>query len=219
MSIGKAHTGGPLEGFDRVIGGLDRGLRTLFSAVPARRSDPGAGLPEAELTEAERHLGAALMRVNHCGEVCAQALYQGQLLTARDPRTRAMLSEAADEELDHLAWTRARIEALGGSSSVLDPLFYAGSFALGALSGVAGDRWNMGFLAETERGVERHLSNHLERLPAADARSRAVLKRMREEESSHARNAIVQGGAPLPAPARLAMRLMARVMTGATFRL
>jgi ubiquinone biosynthesis monooxygenase Coq7 len=130
-----------------------------------------------------------------------------------------MLSEAADEELDHLAWTRARIEALGGRSSVLDPLFYAGSFALGALSGVAGDRWNMGFLAETEQGVERHLSNHLERLPAADARSRAVLGRMREEESSHARDAIEQGGAPLPAPARLAMRLMARVMTSATFRL
>lgn len=208
----------PLEGLDRVIDGLDRGLRTLFSAVPARRPEPGASLPEAGLADAERDLAAALMRVNHTGEVCAQALYQGQLLTARDPETRAVLAHAAGEEMDHLAWTRARIEALGGRTSVLDPVFYAGSFALGAISGVAGDRWNLGFLAETERQVERHLDGHLERLPATDARSRAVLERMRDEEAAHARSAAGHGGAELPAPVRLAMRLAAKVMTAATFR-
>jgi ubiquinone biosynthesis monooxygenase Coq7 len=130
-----------------------------------------------------------------------------------------VLSRAADEEMDHLAWTRSRIEALGGRTSVLDPLFYAGAFTLGALSGVAGDRWNLGFLAETERQVESHLEGHLERLPAADARSRAVLERMRDEEATHAETAIAQGGAELPAPVRLAMRLAAKVMTTATFRL
>jgi ubiquinone biosynthesis monooxygenase Coq7 len=219
MSAGPLPPGRPLERLDRVIDSLDRGLRTVFSAAPARRPEPGAGLPEADLADAERDLGAALMRVNHTGEVCAQALYQGQLLTARDPGTRAVLSRAADEEMDHLAWTRSRIEALGGRTSVLDPLFYAGAFTLGALSGVAGDRWNLGFLAETERQVESHLEGHLERLPAADARSRAVLERMRDEEATHAETAIAQGGAELPAPVRLAMRLAAKVMTTATFRL
>lgn len=218
MRDGALPAGGIPETVDRVIESLDRGLRTLFSAAPARRQEPGSELPEGDLSDAERQLGAALMRVNHCGEVCAQALYQGQLLTARDPLTRDVLRQAADEELDHLAWTRSRIQALGGRASVLDPFFYASSFALGALSGAAGDRWNLGFLAETERQVERHLDGHLDRLPVADARSRAVLERMRDEESDHAGTALSQGGAPLPAPVRLAMRLVAKVMTSTTFR-
>lgn len=218
MSAAPRQPAHALEGVDRLVDSLDRGLRTVFSAVPARRLEPGAGLPEADLDESQRKLGAALMRVNHTGEVCAQALYQGQLLTARDAGTRELLATAAGEELDHLAWTRARIEALGGRTSLLDPLFYAGAFALGAVSGVAGDRWNLGFLAETERQVERHLDGHLERLPEADARSRAVLERMREEEAGHARAALDQGGTGLPAPVRLAMRLASRVMTTVTFR-
>ena len=202
---------------DRLIIGLDRGLRTLFAPAQARRPEPGADLPEAELAPEERADAAALMRVNHTGEVCAQALYQGQMLTARDPAVRELLAVAADEETDHLAWTHARIEALGGRDSRLDPLFYAGAFAMGALSGLAGDRWNLGFLAETERQVEGHLAGHLERLPAADAKSRTVLEQMRADESKHARTAVDHGGAELPEPVRLAMKLLSRVMTRTTY--
>ncbi len=202
---------------DRLIVGFDRGLRTLFVLPQARRAEPGADLPEADLAPAERHLAAALMRVNHTGEVCAQALYQGQMLTARDPAVRQVLEQAAEEETDHLAWTRSRIDALGGRRSRLDPLFYAGAFAMGALSGLAGDRWNLGFLSETERQVEGHLAGHLDRLPEADAKSRAVVERMREDESTHARTAMESGGAELPYPVRSAMKLTSRVMTGTTY--
>ncbi|MEO8037172.1 MAG: 2-polyprenyl-3-methyl-6-methoxy-1,4-benzoquinone monooxygenase [Betaproteobacteria bacterium] len=202
---------------DRLIVGFDRGLRTLFVPPQARRAEPGADLPEADLAPAERDLAAALMRVNHTGEVCAQALYQGQMLTARDPAVRQVLEQAAEEETDHLAWTRSRIDALGGRRSHLDPLFYAGAFAMGALSGLAGDRWNLGFLSETERQVEGHLAGHLDRLPEADAKSRAVVERMREDESTHARTAMESGGAELPYPVRSAMKLTSRVMTGTTY--
>jgi ubiquinone biosynthesis monooxygenase Coq7 len=209
----------PPPSLDALITGFDRGLRTVFASATSGRPHPDAGLPEAELSPEERRHAAALMRVNHTGEVCAQALYQGQMLTARDPAVRQALDEAAREETDHLAWTESRIAALGGSRSVLDPFFYLGSFALGTLSGIAGDRWNLGFLAETERQVEGHLSGHLEQLPAADAKSRAVVERMRDDEAAHAQTAIDHGGAALPAPVSAAMRLAGRVMTGTTYRL
>jgi ubiquinone biosynthesis monooxygenase Coq7 len=202
---------------DQLIAGLDRGLRTLLVPARARRPEPGSGLPEAELDPAQRRNVAALMRVNHAGEVCAQALYQGQMLTARDPAIRDLLEKAADEETDHLAWTHARIEAMGGRESRLDPLFFVGAFAMGALSGLAGDRWNLGFLAETERQVEGHLTGHLERLPAADEKSRTVIEQMRDDEAQHARTAVGHGGAELPAPVKLAMKLASRVMTGTTY--
>lgn len=208
-----------MNAVDRLIVGLDRGLRTLFAPVRAQRPEPGLDLAEAELDPADRRNAAALMRVNHTGEVCAQALYQGQMLTARDPAIRDLLEKAADEETDHLAWTRSRIEALGGRESRLDPLFYAGAFAMGALSGLAGDRWNLGFLAETERQVEGHLAGHLERLPATDQKSRSVLEQMREDEAKHARSATDHGGAELPPPVKLAMKLASRVMTRTTYYL
>lgn len=204
---------------DALITGFDRGLRTVFASATSGRPHPDAGIPEAELTSEERRHAAALMRVNHTGEVCAQALYQGQMLTARDPAVRSALEQAAREETDHLAWTEARIAALGGARSALDPLFYLGAFALGTLSGVAGDRWNLGFLAETERQVEGHLTGHLDRLPAADARSRAVVEQMRDDEAAHAQTAIDHGGVALPGPVAAAMRLAGRVMTGTTYRL
>lgn len=204
---------------DRLITSFDRGLRTLFVPPQAARAQPAAEAAEPELTPEERRHAASLMRVNHTGEVCAQALYQGQMLTARDDGVRNVLAEAADEETDHLAWTRSRIEALGGRPSRLDPLFYFGAFTLGALSGLAGDRWNLGFLAETERQVEGHLAGHLDRLPAGDDKSRAVVEQMREDEAAHARTALAHGGAELPAPVKLAMRLASRVMTGTTYHL
>ena len=202
---------------DRLIVSCDRGLRTLFVPPRAARPEPATEQAEAELAPEERRHAAALMRVNHTGEVCAQALYQGQMLTARDPDIETALAKAADEETDHLAWTRSRIEALGGRTSRLDPLFYFGAFTLGALSGLAGDRWNLGFLAETERQVEGHLEGHLEQLPEADAKSRAVVAQMREDEAAHARTATAHGGAELPPPVKLAMKLASRVMTGSTY--
>ncbi len=202
---------------DKFITVFDRGLRTLFSPAHARRPEPGADLPEADLQDRERQAAAALMRVNHTGEVCAQALYQGQMLAVRDPRVLHALSSAAEEETDHLAWTQSRIAALGGRRSVLDPVFYAGSFTIGVAAGLLGDRWNLGFLAETERQVESHLSGHLDRLPAGDERSRAVLEQMRADEARHARGAVRHGGGELPAPVKSAMRLASKAMTGSTY--
>lgn len=206
-----------MNDIDRLIVSFDRGLRTLFAPAHARRPEPAAQQPEPELTPGERQHSAALMRVNHTGEVCAQALYQGQMLTARSPEVQEALARAADEETDHLAWTEARIRALGGTPSRLNPLFYAGSFALGALSGLAGDRWNLGFLAETERQVESHLSSHLAQLPVTDEKSRAVVEQMREDEIEHANTAIAHGGAELPGPVRFGMKLMSRIMTRTTY--
>jgi len=202
---------------DDLILAFDRSLRTLAGPARSVRPVPGDALPEAELAPAERRQAAALMRINHTGEVCAQALYQGQALTARNPGARASLARAADEETEHLAWTRQRIEELGGRASVLNPVFYAGSYALGALAGVLGDRWNLGFLAETERQVVAHLESHLERLPAGDERSRAVLEAMKEDEARHATTAVTLGASELPAPVKNAMRAASRVMTGTTY--
>lgn len=202
---------------DRFIVSFDRGLRTLFAPAASVRDVPGADLPEAEMDAARRSHAAALMRVNHTGEICAQALYSGQALTARDSQARAALDSAAQEETEHLAWTEQRIDALGGRKSLLNPLLYAGSFAIGAAAGLAGDRWSLGFLAETERQVVEHLDGHLRELPGEDRRSRAVLEKMRTDEARHATTALQHGGAELPAPARALMRLASAVMTRSAY--
>jgi 3-demethoxyubiquinol 3-hydroxylase len=202
---------------DNLIIAFDDGLRTLLAPAHSARPHPDADVAGSELGADEKQLAAALMRVNHSGEICAQALYQGQALTARNPEARAALEQAAAEETDHLAWTAQRIDELGGRVSLLNPLWYAGSFALGAATGLLGDKWNLGFLAETERQVEGHLAGHLERLPPQDDKSRAVLEQMKDDEARHARTAIEHGAAELPAPVKLAMKLGSRVMTRTSF--
>lgn len=198
---------------DSLILHFDRALRTLFAPAASRRPHPDAGLPEAALTDAERRHVAGLMRVNHSGEVCAQALYQGQALTARNPDIAQALQQAADEETEHLAWCERRLNELNSHKSLLNPLWYTGSFALGVLAGALGDRWNLGFLAETERQVEGHLDGHLQRLPAQDVKSRAIVEQMKADEIRHAETAIALGGAELPLPVKVAMKLTAKVMT------
>lgn len=198
---------------DRLIIGFDKGLRTLFAPAPTARGVPGAAHPEPNLDDDERQTAAALMRINHTGEVCAQALYHGQAMTARHSAAREALDRAAQEETEHLAWTERRIAELGGRKSVLGPLWYASSFTMGAIAGLAGDKWNLGFLAETERQVVKHLEGHLERLPPGDRKSRAILEQMKEDEASHAMSAYKHGAAELPWPVRTAMRLTSRVMT------
>jgi ubiquinone biosynthesis monooxygenase Coq7 len=202
---------------DRLIVSFDRGLRTLFGPAVSKREVPGGDLPEREMSAAERQHAAALMRINHTGEVCAQALYQGQALTARSSGARQALERAANEETEHLAWTSRRIDELGGRKSLLNPLFYAGSFAMGAASGLLGDRWNLGFLAETERQVVEHLDGHLKALPADDAKSRTIVEEMRLDEARHATTAHQHGAAELPLPVRGLMRLASKVMTKTTY--
>ncbi|HEV7394331.1 MAG TPA: 2-polyprenyl-3-methyl-6-methoxy-1,4-benzoquinone monooxygenase, partial [Burkholderiales bacterium] len=187
---------------DRLIISFDRGLRTLVGPAASARPRPGEDTADGELQAAERRHASALMRVNHTGEVCAQALYQGQALTARDSSARNALERAAQEETDHLAWTEHRIEELGGRKSVLNPLFYAGSFAMGAAAGLLGDRWNLGFLAETEKQVVAHLDDHLGKLPIEDRKSRAIVEEMRIDEAHHATTALQEGGVDLPPPVR-----------------
>jgi ubiquinone biosynthesis monooxygenase Coq7 len=202
---------------DRLITTFDRGLRTVFGPSTSARATPGQDLPDAQMDAEKRSRAAALMRVNHTGEVCAQALYQGQALTARSPDARFALERAAEEETEHLAWTSERIGELGGRTSVLNPLFYAGSFAIGAASGLLGDRWNLGFLAETERQVVSHLEGHLRVLPPEDQKSRAIVEEMRVDEARHARTAREYGAAELPAPVRGLMRLTSAVMTRTSY--
>ena len=203
---------------DDLIVQFDKGLRTLLAPAQTTRPLPGRNLAEAELNAEEKRLAAALMRVNHSGEVCAQALYQGQALTARQPEIRHALKEASDEETEHLNWCESRISELDGRKSLLNPAWYAGSLALGVLAGALGDKWSLGFLAETERQVMHHLDGHLQRLPAQDQKSRAIVEQMKEDEARHATTALEHGGAELPAPVRMAMKLSARVMTGVAFR-
>ena len=193
--------------------GFDRALRTLFVPATTVRPSPSALCDEVELSGHDRQSAAALMRVNHVGEVCAQALYQGQALACRDEKIKASLQRASDEEVEHLAWTEQRIAELGGRKSVLNPLWYAGSLALGVLAGKAGDRWSLGFLAETERQVEAHLDSHLGMLPEGDAKSRAIVAQMKADEVAHAEMAVHLGAADLPLPVKGAMRVAARVMT------
>lgn len=206
-----------LPSLDELIVAFDKGLRTVFAPAQSLRPTPGRDLHEADMTDEQRRLSASLMRVNHTGEICAQALYQGQALTARNPRAKAALEQAALEETEHLAWTEGRIEELGGRKSLLNPAWYAGSFMLGAAAGLAGDRWNLGFLAETERQVVAHLEGHLQRLPEQDSKSRAIVESMVEDEARHATSATGHGGANLPEPAKAAMRFSSRVMTETAF--
>src|SRR5512139_1560086 len=197
---------------DRLLIAADNALRTLSGAVSPSRPTPGMKPVSPERTEEAAHV-AGLMRVDHAGEVCAQALYAGQSLMARDPGVRAALEKAGSEERDHLAWCAERLRELDSRPSLLSPFWYAGSFALGVVSGAAGDRWSMGFLVETERQVEKHIDGHIGQLPADDARSRAILEQMRTDEIAHAESGRAHGGEELPAPVKGAMRLMAKVMT------
>ncbi|HEY9103178.1 2-polyprenyl-3-methyl-6-methoxy-1,4-benzoquinone monooxygenase [Chitinimonas sp.] len=204
---------------DKLITEFDRALRTVFAPAASLRPHPDAELAETELDSAARRHAAGLMRVNHCGEVCAQALYQGQALTARDDKAREALRQAAHEEVEHLAWTERRIAELGGRQSLLNPLWYAGSLAMGVTAGLIGDRWNLGFLAETERQVGEHLASHLQALPSEDARSRAIVSQMHIDETQHAEMAVTLGAAELPLPAKAAMRAMSKVMTSLSYRI
>lgn len=198
---------------DRLIIEFDKGLRTLFAKAPTARPYPDADIPDAAMTEAEKKHAAALMRINHTGEICAQALYQGQALTAKDPAVEARLNHAAWEETEHLAWTSHRVHELGGRLSLLNPIWYTSSLAIGALAGALGDKWNLGFLAETERQVGAHLKHHLDTLPPQDTKSRAVAQQMYTDEVSHADMAVELGAAELPLPIKVAMRGMSQVMT------
>lgn len=202
-----------MPNIDKFIIGFDNALRTLLTPAQTLRPVPGTGLPEVELTDTEKNETTALMRVNHVGEICAQALYQGQALTARDAEVQQALTQAAREETEHLAWTERRIAELGGRKSLLNPLWYGGSFAIGAIAGMLGDKWNLGFLAETERQVEVHLAGHLQRLPQHDGKSRAIVAQMQVDEAGHATTAMSYGGAELPTPVKLAMQLGSKVMT------
>jgi 3-demethoxyubiquinol 3-hydroxylase len=204
---------------DGLIVEFDKALRTVFAPARSVRPRPGEEAPEAHLSEEERGQAAALMRVNHCGEICAQALYQGQAIMSKDEHSRRALDRAAREETEHLAWTEQRIAELGGRKSLLNPLWYGGSLAIGVLAGAFGDRWNLGFLAETERQVEAHLSGHLDRLPAQDQRSRAIVAQMREDEVNHADTAVGLGAHELPAPVKAAMKAASRVMTTLAHRI
>jgi ubiquinone biosynthesis monooxygenase Coq7 len=201
---------------DRLLELADTGLRASFGRPASSRPTPGSPTT-APVDPGRRRHAAALMRVNHAGEIAAQGLYQGQALTARTAETREALRRAADEEGDHLAWCRHRLDELGSRPSLLDPLWYAGSVAIGALAGLAGDRVSLGFMAETERQVEGHLAGHLERLPANDARSRAIVEQMQADEIGHGRAAVAAGAAALPEPVPRLMRLTARFMTGTAY--
>ena len=203
---------------DALILQIDRGLRTLAGAPRAARPMPAGEGEAAPLSPEARREAAALMRVNHCGEVCAQALYQGQALASGDAELKRALEQAAREEEDHLAWAEQRIGELGGRTSLLNPLWYAGSLAIGFAAGKLGDAWNLGFLKETERQVERHLQGHLDRLDPSDTRTRAVVGAMQRDEAGHARAAEALGARELPAPVKDAMAAAAKVMTTVSYR-
>ena len=202
-----------LSPIDRVLNAADNFLRSVSTTPPSSRPYPARGIPETALSDEERKLSAALMRVNHAGEVAAQALYQGQALTASTPEMRALLHHAATEEADHLNWTAQRLEALNSRPSLLSPVWYTGAFLIGALAGRMGDPVSLGFLAETERQVEDHLKDHLDRLPVADVASRAVVVQMKQDEVNHMNAALKAGGADLPGPVQAAMRASSKVMT------
>lgn len=210
-----------LSALDRLLAGVGRAMGAIAAAPGARRPMPR---PASEvlgdpLPDADRRLSGALMRVNHVGEVCAQALYEGQAATTADPQLERFFRDAAAEEGDHLAWTRDRLHELGARASLLNPIWYAGAFALGAIAGRVGDGFSLGFMVETERQVERHLAGHLEQLPAGDVASRAIVDQMKRDEGGHADQAEALGAVALSEPVRAVMRLAARVMTGVAYRI
>ncbi len=199
---------------DHLLINVDQALRTLFGfPLVTERPDPASTFTEADLSTKERAAAAGLMRVNHTGEICAQALYQGQALTAKLPKVRKKMEQAAQEESDHLVWCNRRLCALGSHKSLLNPIWYMGSFVIGATAGAVGDKWSLGFVAETERQVEVHLKEHLDRWPPQDKKSRAVLEQMKLDESQHAKMALAAGGEKLPAPIKFAMKISAKLMT------
>ncbi len=204
---------------DPLISQVDQALRTVFAVAPTVRSMPGEQLPEVAMTEDERRHVAALMRINHVGEVCAQALYAGQAATARDDRTRVAMQQAAWEETEHLNWTERRIDELGGHKSLLNPVWYAGAWTIGAVAGRMGDAISLGFVVETERQVEAHLLDHLDQLPVADGRTQAIIEQMKADEIRHANMAAGLGAQELPAFAKLAMKLAAKLMTTTAYRI
>lgn len=205
---------------DRFIVEFDTALRSVVGGAHARRLTPGSdGSSMTTLDPAQREHAAGLMRVNHVGEVCAQALYQSQKLVARKPEISKMLDHSGQEEMDHLAWCETRLQELGSHTSYLNPLWYAGSFAIGLAAGLAGDRWSLGFVAETEKQVENHLENHLKKLPEEDHRSRAIVDQMRIDEIEHGQAAISAGGSPLPESVKKIMQLMSKVMTSTAYKI
>lgn len=203
---------------DKCVFELDKALTTIWgNPKGSGRKNPALKIPEAALSDVQRRHNAALMRVNHAGEVSAQALYQGQALTAKLPAVREAMQHAAEEENDHLIWCQQRLTALDGRRSLLNPLWYAGSFALGAIAGKAGDKWSLGFVAETEKQVEAHLNDHLGQLSPADAASEAVLRQMQTDEIHHGQQAIKAGGVALPVPVQNLMSLVSKVMTRSSY--
>ena len=208
-----------LSALDRLLAGVDDALRTVAAPAGRPARDKPAGLiKEAALSDSERSHAAGLMRVNHAGEVAAQALYKGHATVARDTSIEQQMQEAAAEELDHLAWCEQRIQELGEEPSRLSPFWYAGAYAIGAVSGILGDKWSLGFIAETERQVIEHLESHLDDLPPEDARSRAIVEQMRDEEAEHGQNAVDAGAAELPRPVKRLMQLTAKIMTRTAYR-
>jgi 3-demethoxyubiquinol 3-hydroxylase len=206
--------------FDKLVISMDNAVRTVFGKPKiTERDNPAKETPDNTLSDKEKRLSARLMRINHTGEVCAQALYQGQAMTAKLPAVRESMERAAMEENDHLDWCEKRLDELGDHKSVLNPLWYVGSFAIGAAAGIAGDKWSLGFVAETEKQVTAHLQDHLSRLPPQDAKSRAILDQMKEDEMHHATTALEAGGAELPLPIRTAMKLTSKVMTKSVYYL
>ena len=209
-----------ITSLDRVLIRLDEALRLSTGVAPSpARANPAGKMADIEMEADSREHVAGLMRVNHAGEICAQALYAGQAATARDQRVREAMQQAADEEIDHLAWCESRLDELGSRPSLLNPLWYAGSFAIGAVAGLAGDRWSLGFVRETENQVEAHLQEHLERLPEGDQRSQAILDQMKTDEAEHARMAEEAGASELPLPIRSAMAFTAGIMKALAYRI
>lgn len=205
---------------DRVLIRADQALRLSSGVAPeAARTNPAADLPEAEMDEASRRHVAGLMRVNHAGEICAQALYAGQAATAREDSVRDAMRQAADEETDHLSWCTSRLQELDSNSSLLNPIWYAGSFAIGAVAGLAGDRWSLGFVRETENQVEAHLQKHLDSLPESDLRSRAILDQMKTDEAAHGRMAEEAGAEALPLVIRKTMAFTSGIMKALAYRI
>jgi 3-demethoxyubiquinol 3-hydroxylase len=202
---------------DKFITAFDTGLRTLFAKPAQTRIRPDDHITEAPLNDADKKEAVALMRINHVGEVCAQALYSGQAFVSSNADIVDALKQAASEETDHLAWCESRIEELGGRKSFLNPVWYLGSFTLGATAGMLGDRWNLGFLAETEQQVETHLGQHLEKLSQDDIKTRAIIKQMQTDEREHAETARTLGGNPLPTPVKFGMKFASKIMTSTAY--